>query len=49
MTLVFHNPMGLPADQVRMQTIHLMKNLAIMGGMLMVFAMGPGRFSVDRQ
>lgn len=48
-TLVFHNPMGLPADQARMQTIHLMKNLAIMGGMLMVFAMGPGRYSVDRQ
>ncbi len=24
------------------------KNLAIMGGMLMVYAMGPGRLSVDK-
>jgi uncharacterized membrane protein YphA (DoxX/SURF4 family) len=25
-----------------------MKNVAIAGGMLMVFAFGPGRYSVDR-
>lgn len=48
-TIAFHNPMGLPADQARGQTIHMMKNICIMGGMLMVFALGPGGFSLDRR
>lgn len=46
-TILFHNPSGLPADQAQMQTIQLLKNLAIMGGMLMVFAFGPGGWSID--
>jgi len=48
-TIAFHNPAGLPADQARGQMIHMMKNIAIMGGMLMVFALGPGGFSLDRR
>ena len=48
-TIAFHNPAGLPADQAQNQMIHMMKNIAIMGGMLMVFALGPGGFSLDRR
>jgi putative oxidoreductase len=46
-TYVFHNPTGLPADQVQTQMIQLMKNISIMGGMLMVVAFGPGAWSLD--
>ncbi|MEO8102699.1 MAG: DoxX family protein [Betaproteobacteria bacterium] len=46
-TLFFHNPAGLSGPEAQGQMIHLMKNVAIMGGMLMVFAFGPGRYSVD--
>jgi uncharacterized membrane protein YphA (DoxX/SURF4 family) len=30
------------------QQINFIKNIAIIGGMLMVMAFGPGRYSVDR-
>jgi len=46
-TLAFHNPAGLPADQASMQMIQLMKNISIMGGMLMVVAFGPGGWALD--
>jgi putative oxidoreductase len=42
-TWVFRNPSG-GQDAL----IHFMKNLAIMGGMLMVFAFGPGAWSAKR-
>jgi len=42
-TLIFHNP-----AQGQEQLIHFMKNLSIMGGLLLVFAFGPGRLSADR-
>ena len=48
-TLIFHNPAGLTGQEAQGQMIHLMKNLAIMGGMLMVFAFGPGKYSIDKQ
>lgn len=48
-TLVFHNPAGLDAQAAQGQMIHLMKNLSIMGGMLLVAAFGPGAWSVDRR
>jgi putative oxidoreductase len=41
-TLIFHTGFS---DQV--QQVMFMKNLAIMGGLLMITAFGPGRFSVD--
>jgi putative oxidoreductase len=47
-TLLFHNPAGLSGAAAQGQMIHLLKNLAIMGGMLLVSAFGPGRFSVDK-
>lgn len=46
-TYVFHNPSAVPADQVQMQSIQMMKNIAIAGGMLMVLAFGPGGWSLD--
>ena len=39
-TLVFHNPIGDPG-----QTIAFLKNLGLMGGLLMVIAYGPGPIS----
>ncbi|TVR16674.1 MAG: DoxX family protein [Planctomycetota bacterium] len=41
-TLIFHPP-GDPDEQIAM-----MKNLAIMGGLLMLLAQGSGRFSLER-
>lgn len=41
-TLVFHNPIADPS-----QMIQFMKNLAIMGGLLMVVAYGAGPVSLD--
>ena len=46
-TLMFHGYWAVPADQVMNQTNHFFKNVAIFGGMLMVFAFGPGRYSLD--
>jgi putative oxidoreductase len=48
-TPIFHNFWAVPEAQVTMQKINFGKNLAIIGGMLMVFAFGPGRFSIDRR
>ncbi len=45
-TIVFHNPMADPA-QAQQQMIHMLKNIAIMGGMLLVIAFGAGRVSID--
>ena len=42
-TLIFHPMWADPA-----QTINFQKNLAIMGGMLFVAFMGPGKLSLDR-
>jgi len=46
-TLIFHNPLGLDPALAKQQLIHFEKNLSIMGGMLCLFAFGPGRFSLD--
>ena len=46
-TLVFHNPAGLAPAEAQQEMINLLKNLSIMGGMLGLFAFGPGRFGPD--
>jgi len=46
-TLVFHNPAGLAPAEAQQQMIQLLKNLSIMGGMLGLFAFGPGGYSLD--
>jgi putative oxidoreductase len=47
-TPIFHGFWAVPPEQVQMQQINFMKNVAILGGLLMVFAFGPGRYSIDR-
>ncbi len=48
-TLVFHNFWAVPAEQAMMQQISFMKNLSIIGGLLLLVAFGPGRYAVDRR
>jgi putative oxidoreductase len=47
-TPVFHGFWAAPPDQVMEQQINFMKNMSILGGMLLLFACGPGRYSVDK-
>jgi putative oxidoreductase len=46
--LIFHRYWSVPADQVLDQQTHFMKNVAIIGGLLFVFARGPARFAMER-
>jgi len=48
-TLIFHQFWGIDPKLVQMQKIHFLKNVAIMGGMLMVLATGAGAWSIDRK
>lgn len=48
-TVIFHAFWGIDAAQVQNQMNHFLKNVAIMGAMLMLFAFGPGAYSVDRR
>ncbi len=45
-TYFFHNFWDMSGAAATMNRIHAMKNLAICGGLLMLAAAGPGRFSV---
>jgi putative oxidoreductase len=45
--LLFHNYWAKPEAQQMMQQLLFNKNLAIVGGLLMVFAFGAGGFSLD--
>lgn len=47
-SLMFHNFWAMQPEAVMTNTLLFYKNVAIIGGLLMVFAFGPGRFSVDR-
>jgi len=46
-TLIFHNFWALEGAEHKMQMINFLKNLAIMGGLLLLWAQGPNRLSVD--
>lgn len=46
-TLLFHGFWMFEGAEQKMQMVNFMKNLAIIGGLVMVFAHGPGRHSVD--
>jgi putative oxidoreductase len=41
---IFHSDLGDPGDR-----IHLLKNLSIVGGFVLVIVHGPGMFSLDRR
>jgi len=47
-TPIFHGYWAAPPDQMMDQQIHFMKNVSILGGSLLLFAFGPGRYSVDK-
>ena len=47
--LVFHPYWSFPPDQAYNQQVHFMKNLALTGGLLFVFAFGPGALAVDKR
>lgn len=46
-SVFFHNFWAMPAEQVMMQQLMFMKNLAVVGGLLFVAAFGAGPFSLD--
>jgi putative oxidoreductase len=46
--LVFHNFWAVEAARAMNEQINFLKNIAIAGGMLVVFAFGPGRYSLDK-
>jgi putative oxidoreductase len=47
-TPIFHNYWAVPPEQMMGQKINFMKNVTILGGMLLLLGFGPGRFSVDK-
>jgi putative oxidoreductase len=47
-TVLFHPFWAVPPEQYVAQQNNFLKNVAIMGGMLLLFAFGPGRIAVDR-
>ena len=46
--IFFHNYWAVEAAEKLAQQINFWKNISMAGGMLMVFAHGPGRYSVDK-
>jgi len=46
-SVLFHNYWAMPAEQQMVQQMLFMKNMAIVGGLLMVTALGAGPGSVD--
>jgi putative oxidoreductase len=48
-TLIFHAFWGLDPKAAQQMQIHFMKNVSIMGAMLLLVAFGPGAYSVDRR
>jgi putative oxidoreductase len=48
-TLVFHAFWAVPAEQQQIQQIMFMKNLSMMGGLLLVMAFGSGPYSLARR
>jgi putative oxidoreductase len=48
-TLIFHDFWSYAGAERQGQMIHLLKNVAIMGGLLQLVTFGPGTWSVDRK
>lgn len=46
-TLLFHNYWAVGSEEMTNQMHHFMKNLGLIGGLLMVVAFGAGGFSID--
>jgi putative oxidoreductase len=48
-TFIFHKFWGLDPKTAQEMQIHFLKNVSIMGGMLLMVAFGPGGWSLDRK
>jgi len=48
-TLVFHRFWAAPPEDAMAQQLMFMKNLSVMGGLLVLFAFGPGAIALDRR
>ena len=48
-TLIFHAFWGLDPKAAQQMQIHFLKNVSIMGAMLMLVAFGPGAISLDKR
>jgi putative oxidoreductase len=46
-SLLFHNFWAMPAEQQMLQQLMFLKNLAVVGGLLLLFSFGAGRLSLD--
>jgi putative oxidoreductase len=46
-TVLFHNYWAMPAEQQMTQQLMFMKNVSIIGGLLVLFAFGAGSLSLD--
>lgn len=46
-TYLFHGFWHMTGAEAQMQMTNFLKNVAIMGGLLMLFSRGPGRYSID--
>jgi putative oxidoreductase len=47
-TLVVHDFWNAPKDQLRLESILFMKDVAVIGGLLMLMGKGSGRYSIKR-
>ncbi len=47
-TIIFYSFWDVPKDVMRIQLINFMKNLAIIGGLLLLIVNKPGKYSVKR-
>ncbi|MDM0086135.1 MULTISPECIES: DoxX family protein [unclassified Variovorax] len=48
-TFAFHNYWAMPADKAFVNQLMFFKNIAVVGGLLVVWAFGPGRLSIDKR
>ena len=46
-TVVFHAFWSAPPDKAMLAQLMFMKNVAVMGGLLVLYAFGPGEYALD--
>ncbi|HEX4843416.1 MAG TPA: DoxX family protein [Limnobacter sp.] len=47
-SVLFHNYWAMPAEQAYVQQLMFMKNLSVAGGLLLVVALGGGRWGISK-
>ena len=48
-SVLFHNFWAMPAEQQMVQQLMFMKNISVVGGLLVVFGLGAGTLSLDQR